>query len=120
VWDLRLTNNIEGLPLLLDDLVDIETSGDDWARYRCAEPRRINPQILRRLAERGVEVLSLAEAPRSLEDVYLSIVADEYVERGVWSMEHGGNGAPPTDGLTPRARARGAGQPLPDFEEVQR
>jgi ABC-2 type transport system ATP-binding protein len=120
VWDLRLTNAIEDLPLLLDDLVDIETSGADWARYRCAEPRRVNPHILRRLAERGVEVLSLAELPRSLEDVYLSIVADEYVERGVWSVDDAGNGAPPPDGLTPRARARGAGQPLTDFEEVQR
>ncbi|HEY3228481.1 MAG TPA: hypothetical protein VGJ87_04625, partial [Roseiflexaceae bacterium] len=71
----------------------IEAVGEDWVRYRCADPRYINPQIIARLAERHMPIIALAELPRRLEDVYLSIVADEQVERGVWSAEEQGPGA---------------------------
>jgi hypothetical protein len=38
----------------------------------------VNPLILQRLAEQHVPVVTLAEVPRSLEDVYLRVVeADE-------------------------------------------
>ena len=66
--------------------------GDDWVRYRCADPRYINPQIVARLAERHMPIIALAELPRRLEEVYLSIVADEQVERGVWSADAGSQG----------------------------
>ena len=84
------------------DLAPVEAVGDDWPQFRCAEPRALNPQILGRLAARGVPVVALAELPRSLEDVYLSIVSDE--NERTWSAA----GAVPA-----------AGEPLPEPEEVQ-
>lgn len=87
-WELRLGNHVDVLPLLLDDLVTIEAVGTDWARFRCAEPHMVNPQIVARLVARGVPVVSLAELPRSLEQVYLRIVGEDDVERGSWNNVH--------------------------------
>jgi ABC-2 type transport system ATP-binding protein len=92
LWELRLATRSNGagayrLAPMLDGLVRVETTGDDWIRYRCAEPQHINPQIVARLAEQHLPIVALSEVPRSLEDVYLSIVADERVERGAWSAD---------------------------------
>ena len=51
--------------------------------YRCADAHNVNPHIVERVAARGLPLVALSELPRRLEDVYLSIVADERVERGV-------------------------------------
>jgi len=77
LWELRLAARSDGLALLIDDLVRVEVTGDDWVRYRCAEPRQINPQIITRLAARGIPIVALTELPRRLEDVYLSIVGGD-------------------------------------------
>jgi ABC-2 type transport system ATP-binding protein len=92
LWELRLATRSNGvgayrLAPMLDDLVRVEATGDDWVRYRCAEPQHINPQIVGRLAEQRLPIVALSEVPRSLEDVYLSIVADERIERGAWSVD---------------------------------
>jgi ABC-2 type transport system ATP-binding protein len=92
LWELRLATRSNGagayrLTPMLDDLVRVEATGDDWVRYRCAEPQHFNPQIVARLAEHHLPIVALSEVPRSLEDVYLSIVADGRVERGVWSAD---------------------------------
>jgi hypothetical protein len=50
-------------------------AGPDWVRYRAAEPAQVNPLIVSRLAGQGAPVLALAEVPRSLEAVYLQVVA---------------------------------------------
>lgn len=85
VWELRLAAPSERAAALLDGLAPIEALGDDWVQYRCIDARAINPQLIGRLAARGIPVVSLAELPRSLEDVYLSIVADDNAERGTWN-----------------------------------
>ncbi len=79
IWELRLVNaqDHQSVALLLDDLVPIEEIGSNYLRYRCAEPQRINPQIITRLSAQGYALVSLAEVSRSLEDVYLRIVAPE-------------------------------------------
>jgi ABC-2 type transport system ATP-binding protein len=97
IWELRLAVRATGLTLLLDDLVRVEAAGDDWVRYRCAEPRHVNPQIIARLAAQATPVVALAEVPRSLEDVYLSIVADTNGERGIWSAADAESNAPLTN-----------------------
>lgn len=89
VWELRLARPLKGLAPLLSDLVAVEEAGADWARYRCNDARQINPRIVERLAGRGALLVSIAELPRSLEEVYLSIVGEGRAERGVWS-EGGG------------------------------
>jgi ABC-2 type transport system ATP-binding protein len=92
VWELRLAGgewNAHAVAPLLADLAQVEATGDEWLRFRCADARHVNPQILARLTARGVPVVALTELPRSLEDVYLSIVAENSAERGVWRPETG-------------------------------
>jgi ABC-2 type transport system ATP-binding protein len=61
---------------IIEDLVTVEEEAGEAMRFRCAEPHLVNPQLLARLATRNLPVVALAEIPRSLEDVYLRIVAD--------------------------------------------
>ncbi|HEU5101273.1 MAG TPA: ABC transporter ATP-binding protein [Roseiflexaceae bacterium] len=89
IWELRLAGPAGGIAQALADLVRVEASGVDWLRYRCADARAINPQVIARLAARGAPVVALAELPRRLEDVYLSIVEEKSVDRGTWSTEAG-------------------------------
>jgi ABC-2 type transport system ATP-binding protein len=72
--ELRTAASLDGLTDDLGDLVEIVAVGPDWLRYRASEPERVNPLILQRLAEQRVPVVTLAEVPRSLEDVYLQVV----------------------------------------------
>src|SRR6266545_2441421 len=88
IWELRLGAPAEYLEALIVDLASIEASGEDWVQYRCADARNINPRIVERVAARGLPLVALSELPRSLEDVYLSIVADERDERGDWNDEN--------------------------------
>jgi ABC-2 type transport system ATP-binding protein len=74
VLELRLAQSLDGLLADVEDLVKVEDYGDTWIRYSTPEPERVNPRLLRQLAERGVPVVTLSEVPRSLEDVYLRIV----------------------------------------------
>jgi ABC-2 type transport system ATP-binding protein len=106
IWELRLAAPAATATRLLADLAYIEATGDDWVQFRTADPRSLNPQIVARLAARGVPILSLAELPRRLEDVYLSIVDD--AGDGGWGIGDGdeiSNSYPLT--------------PIPSIEEVQ-
>ncbi len=79
LYELRLapSHSPAQLPPLLDGLATVEELTEDGVRYRCAEPHLVNPQILARIAAKGLPVVALAEVPRSLEDVYLRIVSEE-------------------------------------------
>ena len=77
LMELHLARPIDGVVKLISDLVEIEVQGDTWLRYCAANPRRTNPTLLRRLTEQGVEIVTLSEVPRSLEDVYLWAVEEE-------------------------------------------
>lgn len=72
--ELRLVRPLDGLLPLISDLIVVEQRGDTWLRYRTTEPEKVNPTLLRRLAQENAEVITLSEVPRSLEDVYLKIV----------------------------------------------
>jgi ABC-2 type transport system ATP-binding protein len=85
IWELRLGAPADHLAALLGDIASIEAIGEDWVQYRCADARTVNPRIIERVAARGMPIVALSELPRSLEDVYLSIVADERAERGIWN-----------------------------------
>jgi ABC-2 type transport system ATP-binding protein len=89
VWELRLATSSSRAVPLIQDLAPIEEVGEDWLRFRNEDARHINPQIAARLAEHDVPLVSLAELPRSLEDVYLSIVSAQHVDRGTWSQSNG-------------------------------
>lgn len=55
-------------------LLQIEDFGETHLRYRTSNPTVANPQVLRRLTDMGAEVVSLAELPQTLEQVYLKLV----------------------------------------------
>jgi ABC-2 type transport system ATP-binding protein len=61
----------------LDGAIRIEAAGPTWAEYTAAAPEDVNPLVLRRLVEDGLEVYSLSEVPRRLEAVYLAIVGED-------------------------------------------
>jgi ABC-2 type transport system ATP-binding protein len=75
--EVRLAHSLDGYLEELTDLVDVESYGEDWFRYRTSSPETTNPALLNRLAGQDARVLTLSEVPRSLEDVYLSIVESE-------------------------------------------
>lgn len=45
-------------------------------RYRTREPRRVNPELLRRLMAAGADVITLAPEGQPLEDVYLQLTRE--------------------------------------------
>ncbi len=74
--DLRLGCRLDGLLSEIGTLVHVEGAGEDWLRYRSANPEMDNPRLLHWLAERDVPVVTLSRVSRSLEDVYLRIVEE--------------------------------------------
>ncbi|MCZ7546528.1 MAG: ABC transporter ATP-binding protein [Anaerolineae bacterium] len=76
LMELRAASFLNGHAQLIADLVEVESVGEDWLRYRAPAPVEVNPQVLRRLTEAGVGVVTLSEVRQSLEDVYLRVVAD--------------------------------------------
>jgi ABC-2 type transport system ATP-binding protein len=75
--EVRLAHSLDGYLEELSELVAIESCGEDWFRYRTSTPETTNPALLNRLSGQDARVLTLSEVPRSLEDVYLSIVESE-------------------------------------------
>jgi len=75
--EVRLAHSLDSYLEALTDLVNVESWGENWFRYRTSSPETTNPALLNRLAGQDARVLTLSEVPRSLEDVYLSIVESE-------------------------------------------
>jgi ABC-2 type transport system ATP-binding protein len=74
--ELRLAGRLDGVSDALADLVEVESCGYDWLRYRTPDPRAVNPHVVNRLIGLDCQVITLSEVPQSLEDVYLRVVAD--------------------------------------------
>lgn len=74
--ELRLASPLNGVVDTLVGMVELDSHGQDWVRFHADDPAATNPQIIRRLTSLGVEVVTLSEVPRSLEDVYLRVVED--------------------------------------------
>jgi ABC-2 type transport system ATP-binding protein len=74
---------VERSPLLLQrlqDVAEIESvavDGPGTITYRTRDPLHVNPIVVRAAVGVGAEVLGLAEAASSLEDAYLSLVAEK-------------------------------------------
>jgi len=80
---LEVIGSVNGLADDLREIVQIETSGENWIDFIAPNPHQINPQILRRVLDQGVEVLTLSQRSRTLEDVYLKIVEEDETRMGV-------------------------------------
>ena len=58
----------------LRERLDVESHGETWLRYWSSDPASDNPRLLHWLSEQKVDVVTLSEVPRSLEEVYLRVV----------------------------------------------
>lgn len=82
LMELRTARPLNGLADDLDGTVKVVAQGDRWLRYHTPNPAIDNPALVRRLTGLGVEIVTLSEISRTLEDVYLQIVQeDEGLER---------------------------------------
>jgi len=72
--ELRLARPADGVVRLIADLVTVRAQGPDWVHYVTDDPQETNPRLLRTLADHDVDVVTLGEVARSLEDVYLRVV----------------------------------------------
>jgi len=81
VMRLQLLNSAQGVADDLREVVEVRETGEDWIDFVAPEPSKINPMVLRRVMDKGADILTLSQRSRSLEDVYLRIVEeDEKVE----------------------------------------
>ncbi|MGC8838498.1 MAG: ABC transporter ATP-binding protein [Anaerolineae bacterium] len=80
LMDLRLARPVEGLGGLLSRWVEVESAGQDWARFWTEDPAQTNPSLLQHLTAQGIPVVTLSEVHRSLEEVYLRVMGLEAEE----------------------------------------
>jgi ABC-2 type transport system ATP-binding protein len=74
IMELRAAAPLDGVVHALPGDVRLLSSGADWVRYETEAPAKANPKVLAAMAAGGVQVVTLAEVGRSLEDVYLRVV----------------------------------------------
>lgn len=77
LFEARVDQPLNGRLPNLDSFVAVESVLDNVLRYRTAVPETTNPQLVRCLTEQGYGLVSLVEIERSLEDVYLQVIAEE-------------------------------------------
>lgn len=80
IMELRLAGSLNGALQALPEEVTAISNGDSWLRYRTPVPARDNPKVLRAMEQAGVDVVTLSDVGRSLEDVYLRVVGSDEVE----------------------------------------
>jgi len=78
IMELHLGERVDGAVKMIADLVQVDSWGDHWLRYTAPRPKEVNPLVLRRLTEEDVAVVTLSPVQRSLEEVYLRVVEDQY------------------------------------------
>ncbi|MCA9903376.1 MAG: ABC transporter ATP-binding protein [Anaerolineae bacterium] len=77
LMELRIVGEMNGLANDVADLITVEASGKDWLRYRVREPQVVNPALVRRVTDLGLQILTLAPLSRTLEEVYLQIMHED-------------------------------------------
>jgi ABC-2 type transport system ATP-binding protein len=74
MMELRVKKPLNGLVEDISDLIQVDSHGENWLRYSAESPETINPRLIAHLTSNGIEIISLAEVSRSLEEVYLRVV----------------------------------------------
>jgi ABC-2 type transport system ATP-binding protein len=81
IMELRVNGEVNGLHQDLSAMVKIENYGLNWLHYRVADPYTTNPRLLAKCMELGVEVVTLSQVTKTLEDIYLQVVEED--EKGL-------------------------------------
>jgi ABC-2 type transport system ATP-binding protein len=74
LMEVRFAEPMNGTLAALHDRLDVESHGETWIRYWSNNPASENPPLLHWLSEQKVDVVTLSEVSRSLEEVYLRVV----------------------------------------------
>jgi ABC-2 type transport system ATP-binding protein len=74
LMEVRFAQVMNGTLAALRAKLDVESHGETWVRYWSNNPASENPPLLHWLSEQKVDVVTLSEVPRSLEEVYLRVV----------------------------------------------
>jgi ABC-2 type transport system ATP-binding protein len=74
LMEVRFAEPLNGTMSALHDRLEVESHGDTWLRYWSNHPASENPRLLHWLSEQRINVVTLSEVPRSLEEVYLRVV----------------------------------------------
>jgi ABC-2 type transport system ATP-binding protein len=76
IMELRILGALDGAVRLLPEGATVTDRGSDWVRFRVQDPQAVNPRVIQSMTSQGVQVLTLSEVPRSLEEVYLSVMRE--------------------------------------------
>lgn len=74
--EVHLARPWDGLLTLMKSLVEVESYGDSWVRYRTSNIQETNPRVIHELAKAGASVVTVSIVANALEDVYLSMIRD--------------------------------------------
>jgi ABC-2 type transport system ATP-binding protein len=77
IMELRVNGEANGLHHDLSPMVKVDNHGINWLQYRTSDPYTMNPQILAKCVELGVEVVTLSQLTKTLEDIYLQVVEED-------------------------------------------
>lgn len=75
-YEVQLSQPWQADGLILPKGVILSENNGSRLRFRIERPQESNPLLLRRLSESQAPVMTLQEVPRSLEQVYLKVMAD--------------------------------------------
>jgi ABC-2 type transport system ATP-binding protein len=75
-YEVRLTQNWDSSELVLPAGVTLSGREPDRLHFRVEQPRETNPLLVQELSARKAPILSVQESPRTLEQVYLKVMAD--------------------------------------------
>jgi len=77
IMELRVRGQLDGALQAVPQGVEILDMGLDWMRFRVTDPEAQNARLLEAFIHSGVQVVTLSEVQRSLEDAYLQAVGQE-------------------------------------------
>lgn len=75
-YELHLANPLNGALPPLPDGATLIAQGENWVRYQVQDTQQVNPLVLQTFLQHGLRVVSLQEAPRNLEQVYLQAIRE--------------------------------------------
>lgn len=87
IMELTTTTSLNGSLAAMDKMVKIVDKRETFIRYQTPEPAQMNPQILRLVMDDGVDVVTLSQVSKTLEDVYLDIVEEDESEEKAKTSE---------------------------------
>lgn len=73
-YEVELAQPLNGYNPILPKETDLVSSGMNWLRFSTENPQELNPVLLRYLLQQNLQVVSLKEIPRTIEDVYLQAI----------------------------------------------